>query len=167
MPAGVRVTGPTFDVVHELPGRIPIVPVDLYRLEDPGELRKLGITDRGAEGAVLLIERIEDRQHEHPPTAITAVLGPIHVTLRTGLRHRPRPESPIDDEVFDSRVVLLEDALDRRADESALVVRRRDDGDEGEHEGSVSGAVVGHQREARNGEASWTLMYTVAEFSTP
>jgi tRNA threonylcarbamoyl adenosine modification protein YjeE len=92
VPAGVRVTSPTFDLVHELPGRIPIVHVDLYRLEDPGELRELGITDRGAEGAVLLIERIEDRQHEHPPAAIAAVLDPIHVTLRTGLRHRPRPE---------------------------------------------------------------------------
>ena len=32
--------------------------VDLYRLEDPGKLRELAITDRGAEGAVLLIERI-------------------------------------------------------------------------------------------------------------
>jgi hypothetical protein len=50
--------------------------------------------------------------------------------------------SPIDDKVFDPRVVLLEDALDRRADESSLIVRRCDDGDERKHHVSVSGAVI-------------------------
>jgi tRNA threonylcarbamoyladenosine biosynthesis protein TsaE len=56
VPSDVRVTSPTFELVHELPGRLPILHVDLYRLEDADELRELGIADQIAEGAVLLVE---------------------------------------------------------------------------------------------------------------
>lgn len=56
VPPEVRVTSPTFDLVHELPGRLPIVHADLYRLDDADELRELGLSDRSAEGAVVLVE---------------------------------------------------------------------------------------------------------------
>lgn len=79
VPAEVPVTSPTFTLVHELQGRLPIAHADLYRLgsggaaglsgeapgggmtpdaaADPeGELGQLGLRDRRAEGAVLLAE---------------------------------------------------------------------------------------------------------------
>lgn len=62
VPAEVPVTSPTFTLVHELGGRLPIAHADLYRLgpdaaADPeGELGQLGLRDRRAEGAVLLAE---------------------------------------------------------------------------------------------------------------
>ena len=43
VPRDVPVTSPTFALVHELPGRVPLVHADLYRLHDPGELRELGL----------------------------------------------------------------------------------------------------------------------------
>lgn len=62
VPHAIPVTSPTFTLVHELPGRLPVVHADLYRLgptaaDDPaGELGQLGLRDRRAEGAVLLVE---------------------------------------------------------------------------------------------------------------
>jgi tRNA threonylcarbamoyladenosine biosynthesis protein TsaE len=52
----VRITSPTFDLVHELPARIPLVHVDLYRLDDAGSLRELGLADRIGADAVVLVE---------------------------------------------------------------------------------------------------------------
>ena len=62
VPAELPVQSPTFTLVHELPARIPIAHADLYRLgadaaEDPdGELAQLGLRDRRAEGALLVVE---------------------------------------------------------------------------------------------------------------
>ncbi|EYF03624.1 tRNA (adenosine(37)-N6)-threonylcarbamoyltransferase complex ATPase subunit type 1 TsaE [Chondromyces apiculatus] len=62
VPHAVPVTSPTFTLVHELEGRLPLAHADLYRLdpaaaEEPdGELAQLGLRDRRAEGAVLLVE---------------------------------------------------------------------------------------------------------------
>lgn len=56
VPPEVRVTSPTFDLVHELPGRYPIVHADLYRLDAADELCELGLAERIGEGAVVLVE---------------------------------------------------------------------------------------------------------------
>lgn len=56
VPAAVRVTSPTFALVHELPGRLPLLHVDLYRLDDPGELSELGLSERIGGDAVTLVE---------------------------------------------------------------------------------------------------------------
>lgn len=56
VPHEIPVTSPTFTLVHEHAGRLPIVHADLYRLADPEELHELGLQERRAEGAVLLIE---------------------------------------------------------------------------------------------------------------
>ena len=40
------VTSPTFTLVHEYPGgRLPLVHIDLYRLEEPGEVLGIGLDD--------------------------------------------------------------------------------------------------------------------------
>src|SRR5688500_1791946 len=46
VPAAVAVTSPTFALVHELSGRVPIVHADLYRLEEADELVEIGLRDR-------------------------------------------------------------------------------------------------------------------------
>jgi tRNA threonylcarbamoyladenosine biosynthesis protein TsaE len=56
VPASIPVTSPTFTLVHELDGRLPIRHADLYRLVGPEELAPLGLREQRVEGAVLLVE---------------------------------------------------------------------------------------------------------------
>lgn len=56
VPHRVSVTSPTFTLVHEHEARLPIAHADLYRLRDPGELPELGLRERRAEGALLIVE---------------------------------------------------------------------------------------------------------------
>lgn len=56
VPSGVRITSPTFDLVHELEGRIPLLHLDLYRLEHPASLVELGIGEPGGVAAAMLVE---------------------------------------------------------------------------------------------------------------
>ncbi len=52
----VRVTSPTFSLVHELPTALMILHADLYRVGSGGEVRDLGLLPRRDEGCVLLVE---------------------------------------------------------------------------------------------------------------
>ena len=56
VPTNVPVTSPTFELVHELPGRVPVVHADLYRLEPGEHLDELGLVPRIGGDAVVLIE---------------------------------------------------------------------------------------------------------------
>jgi tRNA threonylcarbamoyladenosine biosynthesis protein TsaE len=56
VPASVPVTSPTFELVHELPGRLPILHADLYRLRDGDALEELGLIQRIGGDAVVLVE---------------------------------------------------------------------------------------------------------------
>lgn len=56
VPTDVAITSPTFELVHELPGRVPIVHVDLYRLDAPEMLIELGLNERIGRDAVVLVE---------------------------------------------------------------------------------------------------------------
>jgi tRNA threonylcarbamoyladenosine biosynthesis protein TsaE len=53
--AKVAVTSPSFALVNELCGRVPIVHVDLYRLDAARDVLMLGLAER-REGAVMLVE---------------------------------------------------------------------------------------------------------------
>lgn len=57
LPSDERVTSPTFALVndYDIRGR-KVAHADLYRLGDASELEHLGLRDRGAEGALLLVE---------------------------------------------------------------------------------------------------------------
>ena len=56
VPHEIPVTSPTFTLVHEYQGRVPLRHADVYRLHDEGELAALGLREQRAEGAVLLVE---------------------------------------------------------------------------------------------------------------
>lgn len=47
------VTSPTFALVHELVGRVPVVHADLYRLEHPGDLEEIGLLELLEGGAAV------------------------------------------------------------------------------------------------------------------
>jgi len=51
-----EVVSPTFILCEEYPGRLPVVHVDLYRLEHEDQLDALGIFDRLGTDAVILVE---------------------------------------------------------------------------------------------------------------
>lgn len=51
-----RVTSPTFALVHEYQGRLPIAHADLYRLSSVAELEPVGLLDMRDDGRLLLVE---------------------------------------------------------------------------------------------------------------
>jgi tRNA threonylcarbamoyl adenosine modification protein YjeE len=52
----VAVTSPTFSLLHQYEGRLPITHADLYRLDSEAELEELGLEELLEEGGVLLVE---------------------------------------------------------------------------------------------------------------
>ncbi|NNE20227.1 MAG: tRNA (adenosine(37)-N6)-threonylcarbamoyltransferase complex ATPase subunit type 1 TsaE, partial [Myxococcales bacterium] len=50
------VTSPTFALLHQYQGRLPIAHADFYRLSDEVEVDELGVDELLEEGAVLLVE---------------------------------------------------------------------------------------------------------------
>ena len=56
VPASVRITSPTFELVHEFQGTVRIVHADLYRLNAASELDELGLLDEIGGDAVVVVE---------------------------------------------------------------------------------------------------------------
>jgi tRNA threonylcarbamoyladenosine biosynthesis protein TsaE len=68
VPDHIVVTSPTFALIHEYPGRLPLVHVDLYRLEWPSEFEDIGLFEIMESPAVVAIEwgeRLADELPEH------------------------------------------------------------------------------------------------------
>jgi tRNA threonylcarbamoyladenosine biosynthesis protein TsaE len=56
VPEETAVTSPTFALLHQYEGRLPIGHADLYRLADEIELEELGLDELLQDGAVLFVE---------------------------------------------------------------------------------------------------------------
>jgi tRNA threonylcarbamoyladenosine biosynthesis protein TsaE len=54
-----RVASPSFTIVNEHAGRVPLIHVDLYRIGDPGEAEEIGLRDYFGRGGVVAIEWFE------------------------------------------------------------------------------------------------------------
>lgn len=103
VPESTPITSPTFTLVQEYPrARIPLVHSDLYRLGEADELVELGILERIAEGAVVVIEwgerfvdalgadrlLIQLAYAEHGRTARLSATGARGSALLTRIRER-------------------------------------------------------------------------------
>ena len=51
-----RVASPSFTIVNEHEGRVPLFHVDFYRLENAAELHNIGFDDYFARGGVVIVE---------------------------------------------------------------------------------------------------------------
>jgi tRNA threonylcarbamoyladenosine biosynthesis protein TsaE len=62
VPADRHVASPTFALVNQHPGRVPLVHVDFYRIKDPAELPELGIEEAYDQAATAIewAERFPD-----------------------------------------------------------------------------------------------------------
>lgn len=54
VPERVPITSPTFALVHEYAGRVPVRHLDLYRLASPDDLHELGIEEALAESVTVI-----------------------------------------------------------------------------------------------------------------
>jgi len=68
-----HVASPTFALVNEHPGRIPLVHVDFYRIKDPAELPELGI-EEAYDQAATAIEWAERFPDWLPADALSVVI---------------------------------------------------------------------------------------------
>ena len=62
VPSERHVASPTFALVNEHPGRVPLVHADLYRIERPQELEELGLVEALDRAAVVVewLDRFPD-----------------------------------------------------------------------------------------------------------
>jgi tRNA threonylcarbamoyladenosine biosynthesis protein TsaE len=62
VPDGRHVASPTFALVNEHPGRVPLVHADFYRINEATELAELGLEDAYDRAAVLIewVDRFRD-----------------------------------------------------------------------------------------------------------
>jgi len=92
VPADERVQSPTFTIVSEHQGRLPLYHMDLYRIGDRGELAELGL-EQYLEGAGVCAIEWLDRfpglaPADHLELRLT-IAGPRRRTL-TAIAHGPR-----------------------------------------------------------------------------
>lgn len=79
---------PTFTLIHEHAGRVPLFHADLYRLTDPAQAAELGLDDYAERGGILAVEWAERAGGFLPDAAVT-------ITFRvTGPRSRAITVTP-------------------------------------------------------------------------
>jgi tRNA threonylcarbamoyladenosine biosynthesis protein TsaE len=77
VPPERHVASPTFALVNEHPGRVPLVHADLYRINDPRELEELGLSDAFDRAAVAIewLDRFPDAAPAERLTSEIAIAG--------------------------------------------------------------------------------------------
>ncbi len=66
VPGEYYVTSPTFTLINEYPGRLPLHHVDLYRLEDIQDLEDIGLDELLYDQAVIAIEWAQKMLYDLP-----------------------------------------------------------------------------------------------------
>jgi tRNA threonylcarbamoyladenosine biosynthesis protein TsaE len=83
-----RATSPTFVLINQYPGRVPVYHVDAYRTESLTELMDLGLLELLGGGGVTVIEWADKLESLLPPEAIHVHIDgvgdePRAITIRT------------------------------------------------------------------------------------
>lgn len=65
------ITSPTFALVNEYPGRLPLWHADLYRLGESADLEEIGLLERMGKGGVIAIEWAEHAEADLPGDRLT------------------------------------------------------------------------------------------------
>ena len=66
VPENIPVTSPTYTLVNEYPGRRTLYHVDLYRIEDPGELGDIGLDEILSGNCLAAVEWAERLPEDSP-----------------------------------------------------------------------------------------------------
>ncbi|WP_300667067.1 tRNA (adenosine(37)-N6)-threonylcarbamoyltransferase complex ATPase subunit type 1 TsaE [Desulfoluna sp.] len=69
------VTSPTYTIVNEYPGRLPLFHLDLYRLGGGEELEEIGYRDMQQQEGVIVVEWPERSDDDELGTDLAIVLG--------------------------------------------------------------------------------------------
>jgi tRNA threonylcarbamoyladenosine biosynthesis protein TsaE len=81
--AAVNATSPTFVLVNQYQGRVPVYHVDAYRTESLTELVDLGLLEMFGGAGVTLVEWADKLATLLPPDAIHVHIGGVGDELRT------------------------------------------------------------------------------------
>jgi tRNA threonylcarbamoyladenosine biosynthesis protein TsaE len=71
VPEAIYVTSPSYALIHEYPGRLPLFHADLYRIENPEDIDELGLFDIMDGKNVLAIEWAERIRDALPSEGMT------------------------------------------------------------------------------------------------
>jgi len=70
----INISSPTFTIVNEYPGEVPLFHFDMYRLESEKELFDIGWDDYLDRGGVCVVEWSEKVPDAFPPDTVTVKL---------------------------------------------------------------------------------------------
>lgn len=77
------VTSPTFALVHNYEGRVPVLHADLYRMVSEHEVLDLGIDEALADGAIALVEWGDIASNVLSPDRLTITIHDVDETSRS------------------------------------------------------------------------------------
>ena len=78
-----KVTSPTFTLIHEYPGKLPLYHLDAYRLNAEAELMALGFDELCRDDSVVVVEWCDRVQAVMPEDLLTLNLNPTGATTRS------------------------------------------------------------------------------------
>lgn len=74
VPEGYEITSPTYTLVHEFPGRLPLVHIDLYRIHDEFDAEAIGLWEILCQESIVVVEWADRLRDEFWPETPTLVI---------------------------------------------------------------------------------------------